>query len=76
MTITKEDVIDMAWQTEGLVKLMEEKGDSRAATLKKAQLKALEQGDLSLKELELTYKVMEVFAEEYKFDSEKRKYAN
>ena len=33
-SVTKENVVDMAWKTEGLPKLMKDRGDDRAPLLR------------------------------------------
>jgi len=78
MTVTKENVIDMAWKTEGLPELMKGRGDTLAVKLEDLQLEAFL--DLGMEEnpdparLEKVYKAMEIMADKYNFDSGRRKY--
>ncbi len=75
--VTREQVVDMAWKTEGLVRLMRNKGDERAVLLEIAQLDVLlssETDSLKQGQINKHYQLMEVLATEYKFDSGNRIY--
>ncbi len=74
--ITAENVIDMAWKTEGLPRLMKSKGDERASLLEAIQAEALMGfgGSPDQDRINSHYQFMEVLAAEYNFDSGSRKY--
>jgi len=92
MTSLKEmvlkQVIDMAWKTEGLGKVLKQKGDFRAEQFEKAQMIALWDSVLislmpkisserpNQKEYLEAYKIMKDLSEEFNYDSGKRKYAD
>ena len=86
MEITREQVVDMAWKTEGLVKKLTGQKDPRAIQLEKAQFIALWEpvlagiGDIPAEQptneqYQEAYLQMDALAREFNYDSSNRKYA-
>lgn len=78
--ITKQKVIDIAWKTEGLARILEERNDPQADLLMKAQVHAHEviafQDKPDPQDMTSVYQVMDRLSNLYNYDSGVRVYEN